>query len=274
MKIYRTPGNVVKLLNRVVAAAAVTPFYRTILDGLGPVASLGEFGAAPVTPLARFREQRLADVLPDPDRLQWITGPYRGHDRRSVAVAEGVDETGARYDVFKDALRTVDPGAKLRSCAVVTPPARRYFAAEISTILGYVGVQAHVFMDSDRARIYRRLSQVRPQVLVILCDGIDEPSLPAGLELCITFRRSQRITGCRQLDLYHVDEFGFLGHSTDLERWILYNDQYLYERSAAGRLIVTALHNRTQPLVRLETRDEVDELGEHDMALGRLSDAG
>ena len=264
----------VQLLNGVLGAAAGTPFYKSILDGHVPVASMEEFGAAPVTPLARFREQRLADVLPDPGRLQWIVGPYRGHDRRSVAVAEGVDETGARYDVFKDALREVDPGSKLRSCAVVTAPARRYFAAEISTILGYIGVQAHVFVDSDRARTYKRLSQVRPEVLVILCDDIEESSLPAGLELCITFRKSQRLAGCRQLDLYHIDEFGFLGHSTDLERWILYNDQYLYERSAKGRLIVTSLHNRTQPLFRLETEDEVNELGEHDMALGRLSDSG
>jgi hypothetical protein len=235
---------------------------------------MADFGAAPVTPLARFREQRLADVLPEPSRLQWIVGPYRGHNRRSVAVAEGVEETGARYDVLKDALREIDPGSKLRSCAVVTVPARRYFAAEISTILGYVGVQAHVFMDVDRARTYERLGQVRPEVLVVLCDDIAESSLPTRLELCITFRKSQRLTGCRQLDLYHIDEFGFLGHSTDLERWILYNDQYLYERSDRGRLIVTALHNRTQPLIRLETDDQIDDLGEHYVALRRLSDAG
>ena len=274
MKNYKTPKNVVRLISGVMEAAAGTAFYKPILDGLVSVVSLEDFEAAPVTPLARFREQRLTDVLPAPSRLQWIVGPYRGHNRRSVAVAEGVDETGARYDVFKDALRVVDPGSKLRSCAVVTAPARRYFAAEISTILGYVGVQAHVFMDHDRGRTYERLSQVRPEVLVILCDDMDESSLPDGLELCITFRRSQRFTGRRQLDLYHIDEFGFLGHSTDLERWILYNDQYLYERSERKRLIVTALHNRTQPLIRLETEDQIDDLGEHDMVLGRLSDAG
>ena len=273
MKQYKVPGNVLELLDRVVRAAARTAFYGPAMDGHGSITSMGEFAAVPVTPLVRFREQRLADVLPDPGRLQWIVGPYRGHDRRSVAVAEGVDETGARYDLFRDALREVDPGSRLRSCAIVSAPARRYFAAEVSTILGYVGVQAHVFIDHDRARTYERLDLVEPDLLVVLCDDLDESRLPPEVELCITFRTAHRLVARAQLDLYHVDELGFLGHSTDLERWILYNDQYLYERSDEGRLVVTALHNLTQPMVRIETEDPVAELREYDMALGTLSPA-
>ena len=65
-----------------------------------------------------------------------------------------------------------------------------------------------------------------------------------------------------------------MGHSTDLERWILYNDQYYYELSADRTLVVTALHNRTRPLLRLQTRDTVVDLGEHHLRLGRLSESG
>ena len=274
MRRYDPPNNVVGLLYGVVGAAARTEFYGPILNGHRRIVRFSDFQAVPVTPLAAFRAQRLGAVTAEPAALQWIVGPYRGHDRRSVAVAEGPTETGARYDLFRDALREVDPGSRLRTCAVVTAPAGRYFAAEVSTILGYVGVQAHVFMDRDRERTHEVLAQLRPAILVILCGDVDESRLPAEVELCVTFRASQRIGTRAQLDMYHVDELGFLGHSTDLARWILYNDQYLYEVSDGGRLVATALHNRVQPLLRLETEDPVAELGEHDMRLGPMSKTG
>ena len=274
MRTYETPKNVVELLDGVVVAAAGTEYYGPILNGHSRIASMADFQAVPITPLASFRAQRLGAVTADPAALQWIVGPYRGHDRRSVAVAEGPTEMGARYDLFRDALREVDPASRLRTCAVVAAPARRYFAAEVSSILGYVGVQAHVFTDSSRERTHEVLAQLRPAILVILCGDIDESRLPADVELCVTFRASQRLATRGQLDMYHVDELGFLGHSTDLARWILYNDQYLYEVSDGGRLIATALHNRIQPLVRLETEDAVLELGPHDVQLGPLSKTG
>ena len=94
------------------------------------------------------------------------------------------------------------------------------------------------------------------------------------MELCLTFRRSHVLSLFRQLDVYLVNEFGFLGHSADLERWIIYNDQYLFERSQNDRLIITAFRNHTQPLLRVETGDTVEDLGEGKLTLGRLSAHG
>jgi hypothetical protein len=221
-----------------------------------------------------FRRQRLADVVADPARVQWIAGPHGGHDRRRVAVAEGIDETGSRYELFKDALRDVIPNRRPMTCAVVTAPRKMYFAAEVSTILGYLGIPAHIFVDNAPARTYERVRQVNPGLLVILSGEVDESELPSGVELCITFRCSQTLTLFRQLDMYLVDEFGFLGHSTDLRRWVVYNDQYLFERSESNRLVVTALRNHTQPLLRLETRDTVKSLSKHEVELEHLSESG
>ena len=141
-------------------------------------------------------------------------------------------------------------------------------------MLGYLGIPAHVFPGGATTMSERRVGQIGPRLLVVLADGVDESSLPSSIELCVTFRSSIRLERFRQLDLYLVDEFGFLGHSTDMERWVVYNDQYLFETSQERRLVVTALRNRTQPLVRLETLDPVEQLGEHHVKLGRLSASG
>ena len=181
--------------------------------------------------------------------------------RKTLAVAEGVEQTGARYDVFRDALREVDPESQLRSCAVISSPERQYFAAEISTILGYVGIQAHVF--SDRARLHTReiLQEMSSDLVVVLSDWLASPDIPTETQVCVTFDRGGRFMERGQLDVFHVDELGFLGHSADGRQWILYNDLYLYERSAAGCLVVTALHNLVQPLLRIETEDAAEGFG-------------
>ena len=67
-----------------------------------------------------------------------------------------------------------------------------------------------------------------------------------------------------------VDELGFLGHSTDLLSWKIYNDQYLYERSNEGNLVVTSLRNKTQPMLRIDTGDPVLTLSKYNMELGKL----
>jgi hypothetical protein len=272
--VYNTPTNVVRLLDDVVGAAAQTAFFRTLLPDNPRVSRMEDFFALPVTPLGRYREQRLADVVADRARVQWVAGRHGGQEVRGVALAEGVVETGARYDLLKDALRGAAPGRWPRTGAVITAPGRRYYAAEISSILGYLGVPAHVFIDHGDRVAVRRLREVRPDLLVVLSDRVVEADVPPSVALCVTFRASHRLSSFAQLDLYIVDEFGFLGHSTDLAGWILYNDQYYYEVSADRRLIVTALHNRTRPLLRLQTQDTVVDLGEHHLALGRLSERG
>jgi hypothetical protein len=274
VKVYRTPHNVVQLLDQVTGAAAATRFYRRVLEGRPRITSLDDFFALPVTPLTRYRRQPLADVVADPAGVQWIVGPYKGHSGLEVAVAEGVGETGARYELLKDAMREFLGNQRPRTCVIVTAPEKRYYAAEISSILGYLGMPAHLFIHHGNSRTYERLHQIGADVLVILSDDINESDLPPCVELCITFRRSAKLERFSQLDLYVVDEFGFLGHSTDLERWMLYNDQYFFERSEDDRLIVTALHNRVQPLLRLETQDSVATLGEYDLELGHMAPYG
>ena len=272
--IYNTPSNLEHLLDGVVGAASKTRFYEQVLPGRRCIRSLDDFKALPVTPLDRFRRQRLADVVSDTARVQWIAGAHKGQNVNEVAVAEGNDETAARYEVFKDALAAALPGRQPRSCAVITAPRTRYFAAEVSTILGYCGIAAHVFTDGRTPRAYEVLHILRPEILVILADGLDEGALPPSIELCVTFRRSHKLSRFAQLDFYLVDEFGFVGHSTGLERWVLYNDLFYFEESEAGNLIVSALRNHTQPLLRLETRDRVRVLAEHHLELGALSAAG
>jgi len=298
---YDSPANLVDLLGGVVEAAGRTPFYRGRLDGFGAIGGLDAFRELPVTPISLLRSQQLADTLADPRALQWIVGPYRGRARPSLAVAESVTETAARYDVFRDALRDAWDLAAVRTAAVVTSPERRHFAAEISTILGYMGIPAHVLVDRGNestlvvpakaepapylirgtqrggaagpapvAGLYRTIRLLAPDILVALADAFDESRVADHTACAVTFRGSHRLRQSRQVDVYMVDELGFLAHSEDMVRWTLYNDQYLYERSESDRLVVTALHNRTQPMLRIETEDTVEGLARYDMKLGAL----
>ncbi len=255
---YETPANVIELLDRVVIAASNTTFYGKKLTGVHSVDGMNVFRSLPITSLAELRQQITADVLARPGEVQWIVGPRRGRVRESLAVAEGVEQTSTRYDIFCDALREIDPEALLKTCTVITSPERRYFAAEISTILGYMGIQAHVFTDTDRQRTREILRVLSSDLLVVLSDWLESSDLPYQTRVCITFEDGIRLMDEGQLDMFHIDELGFLGHSTDGQQWILYNDIYLYERSNSGRLVVTALHNLVQPLLRIETEDQVE----------------
>ena len=269
--VYETPRDVVHLLDEVVAAACRTRFYASLLPGRPRITTMADFLDLPVTSLSRLRVQNLADVVADPSSVKWIAGRLGGQDRRPLAVAEGPDETGRRYDLFKDALRDAAPGVRFTTATVVTTPEKRYFAAEVATVLGYTGIPTHVFIDDGSRRAYERLEQARPDLLVLVSDTVDEAALPAALKLAVTFRRSHVFQRLPQLDMYLVDELGLLAHSTDLERWVVYNDQYLFEVSEDARLIVTALRNHVQPLLRIKTDDTVADLRKYDMTLGQLS---
>ena len=297
--VYNTPDNVVELLDRVLHTALNTRFYRSILGERRSIGSLSDFVGLPITPIAVLRRQSLADVVADPDRVGWIFGRYRGRTRTEVAVAEGADETALRYAIFRDAIKDALPARRGRTGAVVTTPERRYFAAEIATMLGNAGVAAHVITYHDRVRATDMLRSIYPDVLVTLSG---DTALPPPRELCITVRRSPTSAFApgaglkpaptvstlvpeagskpapavsafaRQMDLYMVDELGFLGHSTDGRRWTTYNDLYYYELSGRGRLVVTALRNRTFPLLRIETEDEARLPDEHHVEIVRLAD--
>jgi hypothetical protein len=269
--IYQTPDNLVALLDKVVRAASRTRYYSPMLAGRCGVRDLDDFARIPVTPLAEYRKQRLRDAVAEPSRIEWILGPYRGQSPGSVAVAEGADEGGIRYDVFMDALKDCSSFQRAGMCALVASPAKRYFAAEVATIMIRAGIPSHVFIDRDSPRTYERLHHMNPELLVILSDDLAEAELPDSVQLCVTFRRSQRIVGFQQLDLYFVDELGFLGHSTDCDVYALNKDVYYFETSENGCLVATALHNRVQPMLRIETMDEVKALEGHTLKFVEMS---
>ena len=269
-KTYAPPANLVQKLDKAVQAAVATGFYGRLIPRWHRISRLDDLKRVPVTPISVFREQRLRDVVPSIERLEWIAGAHKGQRLNEVAVAEGTTETATRYELFKDAIRDSASDLAPRTAAAITSPGRRYFAAEVCSILGYLAIPAHVFIDDGTGRAIDRLEGLSPDLLCILTDDIDESAIPSSVSLCITFRRSHALTRFRQLDMYLVDEFGFLGHSTDLRSWILYNDQYLFEEADGGKLVVTALHNLTQPLIRLETHDTVDVLGEQRMTLDHV----
>jgi hypothetical protein len=121
-----------------------------------------------------------------------------------------------------------------------------------------MGIAAHMFTDLGPSRTRQVLHALQPSVLVAMSLGIEEDALPGSVELCVTARRTHRFEGFRQLDLYVVNELGLLGQSDDCETYSLNHHSHFFERSDAGRLVVTPLRNRIQPIVRLETLDQVD----------------
>ena len=63
MPVYKTPDNLVELLNGVVRSASRTAFYRPRLSGATGIATLDEFRAIPPTPLAELPRPRTGATL-------------------------------------------------------------------------------------------------------------------------------------------------------------------------------------------------------------------
>ena len=250
---YRTPPNLLARLNEVVRAASETAFYSERLNGREGVSSLDEFRALPATPIAEYRRARLADTLSRPDEIEWIMGQYDGQLAGRLAAAEGPEESATRCDLFTDAVKErLSPQADTLA-AVLAPPARRFFGAELCTALLRAGVTAHLFTQDGGERAYGRLAHVAPDVLVAPCDDLDEARLPESARLCVTFGWQTPLAARRQLDLLYLDGLGFLGQSADCRSYALNSDEYLFEASAPGRLVVTPLFNQVQPMIRIET---------------------
>ncbi len=271
MRTYETPDNVEELLTKAVVAARKTRFYSSVIPGDLNIAGVTDLGLIPVTPLAEYRRQRLSDVLAEPDDVQWIAGALGGQSPDTVAIAEGPVEAAIRFDIFTDALKDCLPDAIKHTCAIVSSAERRYFAAETATILIHFGIPAHVFLDGDRTRVYELLDITKPEIVVILMDEVDEAALPENTKLCVTFRRSQRLRKFPQLDMYLVDGLGFLGQSTDCQTYRLNSDEFLFQISNTGKMVVTALRNRVRPMIRLGLQDRVRSLSDNTIELVELS---
>ena len=262
MPAYKTPDNLVELLSRVVRSASRTAFCGPRLSGATGITTLDEFRAIPPTPLAEFRDRALRDTLAEPSNVDWIVGAGGGQSPARAAMVENADEGAIRYDVLADAVKEqVDLDAST-VCVAVSTPEGRYFASEVATILIAAGAHAHVFTDEGRPRTYERLELLEPTVVVMLSPLLEEARLPETTKLAITFNREHRLTRIPQLDVYHVDGLGFLGHSADLRTYTLNGDVYYFEQSPDGRLIVTPLYGRVQPALRVLTEDRVEFVAE------------
>ena len=271
MRTYKTPSNVVELLGQIVDAAKKTSLYSSKVPEGMEIVSVKDLSRIPVTSLAEYRNQRLADVLATPDRVQWIVGAYRGQLADAVAIAEGPDEAAIRFDIFMDALKDCLSDEKQRMCAIVSSVERMFFAAETATIFIHSGIPAHVFLDGDRERTYELLRITRPGIVVVLFDDLDEAALPSSVEVCVTFRRSQTLRSVPQLDMYLVDELGFLGQSRDCKKYLMNSDDFFFQTSEDGRLVVTALRNQVRPLVRIETLDRVESIACNTVGFAEMS---
>ena len=240
---YESPNNLLELLDDVVKAAAQTRFYKSRLNNNDRVRSIEEFHNLPLVPITDLRNQNFSDTIVDQEFLQWIVGSDRTREQYSLPIAESSTVTATRYDLFCDALKDHWDLTSVDFAVIVTSKKRLYYAAEISTILGYIGIPAHVFTDTEENKVYRQLRQLETSLLIILTNDFDENHAdPKGIPT-VTFRLSHKLKKSSQIDLYTVDELGFLGHSRDLNYWTIYNDQYLYEQSGSGSLVVTALYN-------------------------------
>ena len=271
---YETPTDLVRLLNETVEAASQTAFFNAILGGRPSICSIEDFKRLPVTPIDEYRKQRLADVVTDPAKVQWIAGAYHGQRGDMVPVAESTADTAARYDVLRDALFEALPDRGPRTAAVFAAPRKRFFGAEIAAVLGYHGIPTHLFVDNGTTDYWPRLGLLEPDILVALADDLDETRLPPSIQLCLTFRRKHRLQRVPQLDVYLVDEIGPIAHSTDLETWVPYNDLYYFEQTSADDLVVTAIRSRLRPVPRLRVNDTVSHLEEHTPVLDQLSEHG
>ena len=262
MPAYKTPDNLVELLDRVVRSASQTAFYGPRLSGATGIATLDEFRAIPPTPLVGFHNRALRDTIAEPGNVDWIVGADGGQSPTRTAMVENADEGAIRYDVFADAVKEQIVLDASTVCAAASTPDRRYFASEVATILIAAGAHAHVFTDEGRPRTYERLELLGPTVVVMLSSRLEEDRLPETTKLAITFNREHRLMRTTQLDVYHVDGLGFLGHSADLDTYTLNSDVYYFEESAEGHLVVTPLYGRVQPALRVISEDRVEFVAE------------
>ena len=105
MPAYKTPDNLVELLDKVVRSASRTAYYGPRLSGATGVATLDEFRAIPPTLLSEFRDRTLRDTLAEPGKVDWIVGADGGQSPSSTAMVEDADEGAIRYDVLADAVK-------------------------------------------------------------------------------------------------------------------------------------------------------------------------
>lgn len=246
-----------------VKAANRTEYFQSSETPLPThITSLESFQSIPSTPIEKYRALRLPATLTDPSDIEWVVGPHLGHSPQNIAYAEDSDAAQTRNDLYQRVFTNSISTQKNPSAIVIETHQKRYFGAEIASILVRLGTPAHLFVDMKLSRIEQILQTLEPSIVVVLDDQVIEELIPTSVELCITVRQSHTFKKHSQIDLYHVDELGFMGYSTDSETYRLHHDEYHFEQNESGRLIVSPLYNLLQPKLRIETLDNVQFLDE------------
>ncbi len=255
MVTYSTPNNLVELLNKVLKAASHTGFYKTDVHA---IKTLEEYAQINPVSLKTYREQKLSDLLVEHSTIDWITRAFRDTNLGLASIVENPDQTESRYELLSDALKqSIDINQKPIAVAISSLQ-KIGFAAEISTILMSLGISTHLISYTQKELINKFINITQPQLIVLLSEHISEDDLPNTVELCITFRQSHTMAQIPQLDMYLVDEIGFMAHSNDGRNYIPYKDVFYFEQSVEDYLIVSSLNNFTKPLVRIKTADKID----------------
>lgn len=246
-----------ELLASAVDAARQTCFWRRKL-GNGPINSLSDFERLPIVQAREYRRQRLADLVTDPEEIDWIPGPWLGQDSERAPVAEGASEARLRVRILREALSPAVPKDVDDPSAVIASSFdNRYFGAEMCAVFVRMGTPAHLVSDSGTDRFSELLNKFEPDIVALLSDRLDADDLPTSVRSVVTVGARTVPKGIPSLNLYVCNEFGVLGSRTDGGEYNLAHDTFYFETSPEGTLVVTPYFSHVQPIVRLDTGDRI-----------------
>ena len=246
-----------RLLASAVDAARRTRFWRRKL-GSAPISSLSDFQTLPIVQAKEYRRQRFADLVADPEDIDWIPGPWLGQSPDRAPVAEGADEARLRVRILRDALSPAVPDDIEGPTAVVaTTFDNRYFGAEMCAVFVRMGIPAHLVSDSGANRLSELVSQFQPDIVALLSDRLHLDDLPTSVRSLVTVGAETVPKGIPFLDLYVCNEFGLLGSRGDGGEYHLAHDAFYFEASPEDTLVVTPYFSRVQPIIRLDTGDTI-----------------
>ncbi len=246
-----------ELLASAVDAARQTAFWSRKL-GSDPIHSLSDFERLPTVEAREYRRQRFADLVANPEKIDWIPGPWLGQSPDRAPVAEGAAEAALRVRILRDALSLIVPDDDDAPSAVVaTTFDNRHFGAEMCAVFVRVGVPAHLVTDSGADRLSELVSKFQPDIVALLSDRLDADDLPASVRGVVTVGAKALPASVPFVDLYVCNEFGVLGGRSDGEGYKLAHDAFYFETSAKDTLVVTPYFSRVQPIIRLDTGDRI-----------------
>ena len=246
-----------RLLASTVDAARQTRFWRRKL-GNEAVNSLSDFERLPIIEAREYRRQRFADLVTNPEEIDWIPGPWLGQSPNRAPVAEGASEARLRVRILREALSQAVPNDIESPTAVVaTAFDNRYFGAEMCAVFVRMGIPAHLVSDSGADRFSELVSKFEPDIVALLSDQLDTHDLPTSVRSVVTIGAEAVPKEIPFLDLYVCNEFGVLGSRNDEGEYKLAHDAFHFETSPKGALVVTPYFSRVQPIIRLDTGDMI-----------------